>query len=750
MAWLGIAGVGLATFLLLVGRNAKPARSKVASAGFFVFVAGVFAVINIWQGPESAAAIVSRSLPEEGISAEVRGVVTSEPQEAKGGRRGFFTMQVGNFRSGEKWYPADFAVRVIWQGKLPEYGDSVEVRGVLENLPEPRNPGEFSFAEWLSRQGVYSQVRLIHEKDGVVLASGSGNPLMRMALSVRRWMREVITRDLDPSSPQAQLIVAMTLGETGPMPPVILNEFRTTGTYHLFSVSGLHVGMVGALLWLVLSTTGMPRKVMIGIIIPALFFYALITGWKPPSVRAAVMGAFVLAGLLTDRPVVVLNSLCAAAFFILIGNTSEVFSVGFQLSFLVVAALIILVPPLQRNLEHPLRCDEFLPSRLYHFRDRAQNYLARQLSGLVSVSVAAWLGSVVLIVGSFHLVSFSAVPANLINVPLAFCIMFTAMASLCVVFPWLIVLLNNANWLLASLMLWMVHGLAILPGSAMNIGRPEFSTPDATMVVFDCGAGGAISLTTASQRWLIDTGPSGFPERTLLPYLRERGGSGIDGLILTHGDARHIGGAQEMLDQISLGRVFFPVLADRSSTRRTFLSELKNRGMTSESLQTGNRLEVAPGVVCSVLYPPTDIDRSVADDKALVLLWEVGGWRVLMISDAGFFTEMWLLENARETLRADVLIKGNHARGIGLQSQFLDAVRPSVLITTVAEQPEAEKLPPSLEDLLRERGVRCFRQDETGAVTVRFFSDRLEVQGFLDESLYSQPRADLSSRHESR
>ena len=734
--WLGIAGVGLVGFL---GSALRP--SRVLAVGFYVFVAATFAGLHLWQGRESPAAIIAKSLPEEGRIAEVRGVVGSEPDESRDGRRGFFTLKVESLRVGEKWLPVNLDARVIWPGKQPHYGDGVKIRGVLQNLALPRNPGEFSYAQWLERQGVYSQIRVSHEQDGAVISSGGGNPLMRMAIAARQWMREVITRDLDPKSPEAQLIVAMTLGETGPISPVILDQFRDTGTYHLFSVSGLHVGMVATLLWLLLRACRVPTKVVVAIIIPALFFYALITGWKPPSVRAAVMGAFVFGGFLVDRPVVVLNNLCAAAFFILLGNTNEIFNVGFQLSFLVVATLILLVPPLQKVLETPLRCDEFLPRRLYHAGDRVRNYLAIKFSALTAVSAAAWVGSVALILGSFHMISFSAVPANLVSVPLSFAIMFAAMISLCfgVVAPWLVGIVNNANWLVAKGMLVTVQVFASLPGSSVGVGVPEISREAATMVVFDCGAGGAVSLEVGSRYWLIDTGPVGFPDRILIPYLRERGAMQLAGVIFSHGDARHIGGGMEMIDRVPVARFLLPSATDQSSTRRKLLNTLRERGFALEAVQAGDRIEVAPGIVGEILYPPVESERSVADDKALVILWRIGGRRVMMISDAGLFTEMWLLDHARESLRADVLIKGNHSRGIGLQGQFLDAVRPQVVISTAADHPDTERVSPALEAMLKERGVRFFRQDETGAVTLRFFKDRVEVNGFLDGSRYSLP-----------
>jgi ComEC/Rec2-related protein len=163
-------------------------------------------------------------------------------------------------------------------------------------------------------------------------------------------------------------ISGMVLGLRHQTPEDIEEPFQQTGTLHLFAVAGLHVGIVARLLWILATVVRLPRKWATALIIPALLFYAAVTGLHTSSVRAAVMSAVLLAGFLVERKVFALNSLAAAATPILCWNTNELFSVGFQLSFSVVAAIVVLAEPTYRFLRRRFEPDSFLPRSLFGSR----------------------------------------------------------------------------------------------------------------------------------------------------------------------------------------------------------------------------------------------------------------------------------------------------------------------------------------------------------------------------------------------
>src|SRR6185436_3285441 len=167
------------------------------------------------------------------------------------------------------------------------------------------------------------------------------------------------------NAPEVQnFLSGIVLGLRHQTPEDIEEPFQQTGTLHLFAVAGLHVGIVAALLWMLAMVARLSRKWAAALIIPLLLFYAAVTGLHVSSIRAAVMSSILFGGLFFERKVFVLNSLAAAAFFLLCWNTNELFSTGFQLSFAVVGAIILFADPFFRLFQRRAAPDPFLPQSL--------------------------------------------------------------------------------------------------------------------------------------------------------------------------------------------------------------------------------------------------------------------------------------------------------------------------------------------------------------------------------------------------
>src|SRR4029077_7060044 len=125
-----------------------------------------------------------------------------------------------------------------------------------------------------------------------ILHVNRGNPIRRAAARARAWMRTTITRALEDSPAVTALINGMALGLRHETPNDIEEPFQQTGTLHLFAVAGLHVGILARLLLILGALLPPPRTAAAAFIIPCLFFYSAIPGLHVPSLRAAIMAAF--------------------------------------------------------------------------------------------------------------------------------------------------------------------------------------------------------------------------------------------------------------------------------------------------------------------------------------------------------------------------------------------------------------------------------------------------------------------------
>ena len=712
---------------------ASLARSSTALLQLLI-VAGFF-VLHLAQQVDAPGRKLAEQIGERPRPVEVTGVVVSEPKSTNDFVN--FLLRLETITFGGRQQKSHATLRVRWK-TAPELGDEIRLRGLAEPIPPARNPGVFDLRSYLARRDVHRSIFSRYAEDGEILRRGHSHLLLRLAAKSRDWMQATLTRGLEDSPEVCALISGMALGVRHETPGDIEEPFQQTGTLHLFAVAGLHVGIIAQLLWLLLGLCRVPRVVAAALIIPFLFFYSAITGLHVSSLRAATMAAVLLGGIFFGRRVFALNSLAAAAVVILAFDPNQLFTSGFQLSFSVVAAIILLQQRILRPLLRLSETDPFLPrslvSRSRHFFERTYYWLA----GGLSVSAAAWIGSILLIIWYFYLLTPISLLANLTVVPVAFIVLATGMLSLLAapVSATLSVVFNNANWSLSQLILSLVQLFAQLPTGHTYVERPHWPLAAPTEItVLDAGAGAAVHLRAAGKDWLFDTASARDYEGFLRDYLHSRGIDQLDGLLLTHGDALHLGGAAAVLDEFRPRQFLDNPAPDRSRTHRALFAKSR------QLLVRGDSFLLSPRVSARVLFPPAQFRAKAADDEALVIRLEIDGkFHVLLVSDSGLSTEKQLLATPNE-LASDVLVMGRHYSGVAVSEEFIDAVQPRLIIATSVAFPARERVPDDWAQTIRARGITLFRQDETGAVRLDFFGDHWTATPFLGhESLRSPSR----------
>jgi competence protein ComEC len=725
------------TSAVVLGSTAAAAWFSRRSFAVYAVVGLSFFFLHSLRTTETHGLALAHALGEEPVPVTVRGAVISEPKTSERGGASFL-LQAESIEIDGEARPCRATCLARWRHPV-EFGDQVKLFGTAQKVEGPRNPGEFDMRNYLAREDVRRALIVRYPENGVVLYHGGGNRLLRAAQKSRNWMQAAINCGLDDSPDVTSSINGMVLGLRHQTAEDIEEPFQQTGTLHLFAVAGLHVGIVAQLLWILATMARLPRKWATLLIIPALFFYAAITGLHTSSVRAAVMSAVLLGGFIAERKAFALNGLAAAATLILCWNTQELFAVGFQLSFCVVGAILVLHEPTFRFLRRQVASDPFLPRSLFTPRRRAANRFFNWLARAAAVSFAAWVGSLPLMLWYYHLVTLISLVANLVVVPIAFFVLAGALLSL-VAAPfssWLSVVFNNANWALTKIILGAVTLFAQIPAGHFYVEHPHRPSGAVLEInALDLRSGAAAHVRSRGAEWLVDAGPARDYERVLLPYLRARGVNRLDALVLTHGDAGHLGGAPGVLPDFRPRQIIDTAESDRSAFHRKFLEQLSTQRRVPRFSQEGNEFKLSPDVVARVLFPPPNFRADRADDQALVLQFIVFGKpEVLLMSDSGANTEKILLQNYPE-LHCDILIKGQHHTGLSGTAAFLDRVRPQVIVATSRDFPESERLKPEWLEEVRNRGIKLFRQDETGAVQIRLFRGRWEATAYVTGEIF--------------
>jgi ComEC/Rec2-related protein len=449
--------------------------------------------------------------------------------------------------TGVDGHPMDFRIEAELAGQPVHYGDRCHVMGRLAAPQPAMNPGEFDERTYLRREGIYLVLNSANARGAAIVQHGWGNPIFAIALTCRRAVENIPTRSLENDRPIKALIEGVTFGDRSDFDPDLLELLQDTGTLHLFVIDGLKVTLLAGISWIAARLFCLPRRWIAGAVIPLLLLYCAGTGLSAAGLRATLMALFVLIGISLERPVLQLNALSGAGLILLLCNPEDLFQLGFQLSFAIVAFIVIGARPLTSCLAHPFTADPWIPRQLISPLRRLWQRMIHRSAELLAVCTICWISSLPFSIFYFHRISFSNVVANFLAVPVGTWILFTALVSILIspVAGWASIYLNNTNWLLAHLFLVIVNASAAFPGQAMNIGGLPWST-EPKIVVLASGRSETIYFRRGSRTGLVNPGSPSKYRRITEPFLRSEGVNGLSILNWTKSDQDHAGSAPEV------------------------------------------------------------------------------------------------------------------------------------------------------------------------------------------------------------
>lgn len=747
VAVAGIAGIlladwcgGVAVWAAAAGLLGSAAAWRPGKWWIYAAVLTIFGLMHTLQMRDPLRETVSRHLSVgSAAAARVTGIVADAPVPGWGGESWRFPLEVESLKVGNVDWPGRHGklyVRLTDTMMPPVYGDRIDLSGIVSRPQRVRNPGEFDFANYLLRNGFSAEfISGGGPEQCKTLAAGQGNPVMAAALRGREWIGRAVTADIGDAPEIAATVRSMVLGSREKTPEEITDAFRTSGTMHIFSVSGLHVALFGLILVFVLSRTPLRPGWIVPLTLALLAFYVFVTGLQPSAWRATIMLGLIMLGPWRNREANLFNSLAGAAILLLGWDTRQLFQAGFVLSFGVVLSLALFQKPLEHVADGMLgRCtapDPFLPEELWSRTQKAWFSFRRWLCGALGLSAACTFGSMPLMLGYFNMITPVGILANLFIVTLSFCILSVACASLvfsAIGVPGISILWNNANWALTWCTIGLAQFFASLPWGHIRIDPARLWRGDPCELVvlaLDHGGGATRIDTPSGRQWMVDCGGMKHWTSTVRPHLERAPVNILEGVIVTHTDTYHSSALGP------LEALFHPRQVWRGGHAGA-------RDQPEDFLFMGRKLDLDDRTTVKVLFPPASWVASNGDDRSLVLLLECRGWRVLMMSDAGFLTEKALLGSGMD-LRADVLVKGRHGSDFSGLPEFINAVHPGALVYTNNRFPENERVPDSWRDRMAAKGIAMFDQALTGGVTLRMDDAGISVRSFLGGQEWKAP-----------
>ena len=670
----------------------------------------------------------------------------------------------------DAWQPATGRILVTTKGTLPaEYfaGREVEITGVLAPPPTPLAPGLFDYHTYLRRQGIHYQLKADGLRDWRMVDSATdGPPFTDRFLN---WAQATLARGLPVEDEPLRLMWAMTLGWKTALSGEINEPFMRSGTMHIFAISGLHIALIAGILVSLLRVVRVSRMWCGVVVIPLIWFYTAATGWQPSAVRSTVMMTIVIGGWALRRPGDLLNSLAAAGLVILLWDPQQLFQASFQLSFFVVLSIALFMPPLEKWRDRLLAVDPLLAPEAMTGWQRGWRTVARYLTASLVVSVAAWLGALPLSAYYFHLFSPITLLANVVIVPMSSATLACNLGSLLCGgwLPWATTLFNHCGWFWMLSMVKLSRWATEVPGAYFYVAAPSAFTfivyyglligtmsgwlwkPERrgravvallvvglvfasrgftqrqnvqlTIIPLSGGHAEYLDVAGSASDWLMDCGNTNSFEFVTKPFLRAKGVDRLPRLLLTHGDLKHVGGAEALAAEFQCRDIFASSFRFRSVAYRRMFNELQREPYHLTTLHRGD--QAGPW---QILHPTASDESAQGDDGALVRRGEFHSVKILLLSDLGRAGQDRLLERSQD-LRADIVVSGIPTRTDALCEALLDAVRPRLVIVADSELPATARASQRLKERLARRDVAVLSTRETGAVTILFRPTGCEI-----------------------
>jgi competence protein ComEC len=341
------------------------------------------------------------------------GTVISDPESRRAGRQTLFLRGEALQTHGQTTLvTGDVSVTLgpdAAQGQSLDFGDRVRLEGMLTTPLPATNPGAFSWRDYLARRAVYCELRV--KRRGAVEELGPShlNPLLHLAVWVRRRVLNALHQDLPPT--EAAVLAGILIGHRTDLPPDLMADFIHTGTVHILASAGLHVGILAFWLEKLFQKLTLPRKAQAAMLIFCLILYALICGGRPSVTRAVIMAALYFGAIFFEREPDLPTALGAASLLILLIQPTALLEPGFQLSFLTILTLSLTMPLWDKFWRG------FTETRIR--APVARKAVLWALEG-IGLSCLAQLGALPIVSASYNEVSLGGWLANILVVPALF------------------------------------------------------------------------------------------------------------------------------------------------------------------------------------------------------------------------------------------------------------------------------------------------------------------------------------------
>lgn len=668
------------------------------------------------------------------------------------------------YGSGQKINSDDLHSIMLYTSKNDhriKTGSSITACGKLERYEHASNPGAFDAFNYYRSKDCYFHMY----SDNITVEEENGFGIVNAINAFKEKINENIISNTDETA--AAVLEAVITGDRSGLTSEIRDDYSVLGLSHILAVSGLHVGLIGMMIYKLLLKLRLSVRISATGGILFIVLYTLFIGSGESTVRAAVMFIILFGSKIFLRSYDALNSLSLAGTLILIINPVSLFNAGFQMSFLAAFAASIVYPRLidRFDLKEDTAAERLknklimsvtlwssvnlflLPVILYHYYEFPLYSLISNIVFVPAVSILLIFG----IIGSLSVFALPIFGRMLFFIPMIIIRTMSFSAELVRRLPYSTVIIGRPQlWQLilsASgliMFLWFVKrrgkkryliaAVALILCVLIKVPKGFFIT------ALDVGQGEGIVVNSNVGCFIVDGGSSSekdIAKNCLIPYLEYNGIDTIEAVLISHMDKDHISGIEEMLEmqaekisKIRIKKIVFPYWLKKTKEHEEMLIKAENAGVSVLYAVAGDMIEA--GDMTFHIISPQKNDGLTDNEGSMVISLKYKGFKALLTGD---------LEGAGEEILTkkignyDYLKVAHHGSKNSTSDEFLDKTDPAVCIISAPEKsiyghPHKETV-----ERIEEHGSMWYQTGLVGAVTVTVENNEMRLSCFIKKEL---------------
>jgi len=601
-----------------------------------------------------------------------------------------FDAAVSGIAFTDQWQSARGKLRVVVSGRRlgPFHaGDLVQIIGRYQPIKPPTNPGETDFAMISSDRGycgslhTTSWANVLSEPASASTIQSVESSAIRLLESVRNSARAILIHAAGDDATARGMLLGLILGDFDPSQRDLYDAFTRQSLVHILSISGFHLGVMAALALTLLRLTGDRGWLEPALVAALIAIYACIVPAQSPILRSAAMTLAMLAGEMISRRYDRLTLLGWISILLLVWRPSELWSLGFQLSVGLTAALFWLATPFQASLFPPT-----LRGTVASQRDIVASRVRNALRGALSVNLLCWTISLPVLMARTGFISPLAIAMGIVLTPVFTLLLWIGYMALLigVIAPGLeshaasiISVLSHAaativRWgdsvphstisvpptpaawtLIATTVLaviarfglsgsfpsrrrWLsVSALGACSLALVIIWSKETTLPSGTILridTFDVGSGSCHLLRSGRDSLLWDGGTASVagPQSVIIQSIRSLGTSNVPVAVITHPDLDHFGALPELVRPLGIRTVLVPqrflddAQAHPKGAAKATLSLIRDQGVEVREIHAGDSLTMGE-IRLRFISPPRNAAYEKDNAHSLVAVAEKPG-----------------------------------------------------------------------------------------------------------------------------